>query len=297
MGHIHQLQSFPQTAAFFVGIDSDGCVFDTMEIKHKECFTPNIINSWDLQGISRFVRDAATFVNLYSRWRGVNRFPGLVMVFDLLGDWPEVTARGYEAPQVDSLRAWIDAEPRLGNPALEAKIAETSDPVLQRTLEWSYAVNETVARFVRNIPPFPFVRECLGKLAGAADMIVCSATPIEALTREWGEHGITDAVGMICGQEMGKKAEHLKHAAGGKYEPGHMLMVGDAPGDLRAAKANDALFYPINPGAEAASWERLYNEGIDKFLAGQYAGVYEQAVIDEFMAYLPADPPWKKEAS
>jgi hypothetical protein len=35
---------------FFVGIDSDGCAFDTMEIKHKECFTPNIINHWGLQG-------------------------------------------------------------------------------------------------------------------------------------------------------------------------------------------------------------------------------------------------------
>ncbi|HCR31211.1 MAG TPA: haloacid dehalogenase, partial [Opitutae bacterium] len=22
---------------FFVGIDSDGCIFDSMEIKHKEC--------------------------------------------------------------------------------------------------------------------------------------------------------------------------------------------------------------------------------------------------------------------
>jgi len=28
---------------FFIGIDSDGCAFDTMELKHKECFTPNII--------------------------------------------------------------------------------------------------------------------------------------------------------------------------------------------------------------------------------------------------------------
>ena len=25
---------------FFIGIDSDGCAFDTMEIKHKECFCP-----------------------------------------------------------------------------------------------------------------------------------------------------------------------------------------------------------------------------------------------------------------
>ena len=37
---------------FFVGIDSDGCAFDTMEIKHKECFCPNIIKYWKLQPVS-----------------------------------------------------------------------------------------------------------------------------------------------------------------------------------------------------------------------------------------------------
>ncbi len=35
---------------FLVGIDSDGCAFDTMELKHKECFIPNIINYMELQG-------------------------------------------------------------------------------------------------------------------------------------------------------------------------------------------------------------------------------------------------------
>ena len=31
------------TKEFLVGIDSDGCAFDTMELKHKECFIPNTI--------------------------------------------------------------------------------------------------------------------------------------------------------------------------------------------------------------------------------------------------------------
>ena len=52
---------------FFVGIDSDGCAFDTMEIKHKECFIPNIIKYWDLQPVSKYAREAAEFVNLYSQ--------------------------------------------------------------------------------------------------------------------------------------------------------------------------------------------------------------------------------------
>jgi len=57
----------------FIGIDSDGCAFDSMEIKHKECFIPNIIKHWDLQPVSKYAREAAEFVNLYSKWRGINR--------------------------------------------------------------------------------------------------------------------------------------------------------------------------------------------------------------------------------
>ena len=90
---------------FLVGIDSDGCAFDTMEIKHKECFIPNIIKYWDFQAVSKYsTREAWEFVNLYSKWRGINRWPALLMVFDLLEERPEVIKRGIKIPQVDVLR-------------------------------------------------------------------------------------------------------------------------------------------------------------------------------------------------
>ncbi|MCD6364746.1 MAG: HAD family hydrolase [Planctomycetes bacterium] len=291
--HIEQLKALKRTKDFFIGIDSDGCAFDSMEIKHKECFIPNIINSWELQAVSRFAREAGEFVNLYSQWRGVNRFPALIMVFDLLADRPEVLERGYESPRVDSLREWIKQETRLGNPALEAKVAETSDPVLTRALEWSKAVNETVAKIVRGVPPYPHVRESLQKYCDRADMMVVSSTPGEALDREWHEHGLAEFVGLICGQEMGSKKEHLQYGACGKYDNDKILMIGDAPGDMKSAKANGVAFYPINPGHEAASWKRFHDEAADKFFAGEYAGDYEKAVTEEFMAYLPSKPPWK----
>ena len=291
--HIEALKALKKEKDFFVGVDSDGCAFDTMEIKHKECFIPNIINHWDLQGVSRFARDAAEFVNLYSQWRGINRFPALTMAFDLLTEHPDAVERGYVAPQVDSLRRWIDEETRLGNPALEAKVAETSDPVLTQALTWSLAVNETVGAMVRNVPPFPNVRESLAKMFNIADIMVVSATPNEALEREWDEHDIAKYTRMICGQEMGNKKEHLKYGAGGKYDPDKVLMVGDAPGDMKAARANDMLFFPIIPGKESQSWQRFLEEAAEKFLAGEYAGDYEQSLIDEFMTYLPSTPPWK----
>ena len=70
-------------------------------------------------------------------------------------------------------------------------------------------------------------------------------------------------------------------------------MIGDAPGDMKAAKANGVLFYPINPGHEETSWERFYNESMDKFFNKEYEGEYENTLIEEFESYLPETPPWK----
>ncbi len=69
------LRNFQRTKDFFVGIDSDGCVFDTMEVKHKECFIPNIIRVFDLAAISKYAREVAEFVNLYSQWRRDQSLP------------------------------------------------------------------------------------------------------------------------------------------------------------------------------------------------------------------------------
>jgi phosphoglycolate phosphatase-like HAD superfamily hydrolase len=288
-----KLLAFKPQHAFFVGIDSDGCVFDSMEIKHKECFIPNIIKYWKLQAISKYARAAAEFVNLYSKWRGVNRFPALTKTFELLRDWPEPMRRGVTIPEVPALQAWIDSGQPLGNPALEAEVGKNHDPVLQWTLEWSKAVNRSIADMVEGVPPFPYFRECAEKLLGKADIICVSATPGEALEREWREHDIAKYASVIAGQEMGSKKEHLKLTTEGKYSKDCVLMVGDAPGDLAAARANGALFYPVNPGHEEESWERFLGEGIDRFFSRTYAGKYEAARIAEFEKLLPETPPWK----
>jgi phosphoglycolate phosphatase-like HAD superfamily hydrolase len=276
---------------FLVGIDSDGCAFDTMELKHKECFIPNIINHYNLQAISKFAREAAEFVNLYSKSRGINRFPALIEALEWLQKRPEVIARKVKIEIPESLRNWVNTETKLGNPALEAKVKETGDKALTECLAWSKAVNAWIDDMVRHVPPFPYVRECLDKLQGKADMIVCSATPNAALEKEWKEHGIEKYITKICGQEIGTKKEILVNAK--KYAANHTLMIGDAPGDYSAAKANNCLFFPINPGAEDASWKRLYEEGIDKFLGGTFAGEYQAALLQEFDSYLPEKPSWK----
>ncbi|MCC6487733.1 MAG: HAD hydrolase-like protein [Candidatus Hydrogenedentes bacterium] len=289
------LKNHKPTQEFFIGIDSDGCAFDTMEVKHKECFIPNIIKYWDLQPISKFARAAAEFVNLYSKWRGINRFPALTMTFDLLSEWDKVRERGWKAPDVPNLRKWIETESKLGNPALDAYCKTHDEADMHRTLAWSKAVNVTVADIVKEgLPPFPHVRESLEKAKERADMLVCSQTPTEALVREWEEQGIAHFVFAIAGQEMGTKGQHIAYATEGRYEKSKMLMIGDAPGDMKAARTNGALFYPINPGEEETSWKRLHDEALEKFFNGTYAGAYEEALIKEFDSYLPDTPPWKK---
>ncbi|HBT21747.1 MAG TPA: haloacid dehalogenase, partial [Verrucomicrobiales bacterium] len=62
--------------------------------------------------------------------------------------------------------------------------------------------------------------------------------------REWAEHDISKFVEIIAGQEMGTKTEHLKFAAVDNYAAEKILMIGDAPGDHKAAKANGVLFFP-----------------------------------------------------
>ena len=208
---------------------------------------------------------------------------------------PRVKKSGATIPELPYLRQWIATETQLGNPRLAEKIGAASGAEkeeLELVLRWSKAVNTTISEIVHNLPPFPLVRESLDKLHQRADILVVSATPQEALDREWEEHGIDKYVAFIAGQEMGSKTEHLTLAAKGKYPAENVLMVGDAPGDLKAARDVGALFYPINPGDEEASWDRFFNEGIDRFLSKRYAGAYEAERMAEFNRLLPKDPPW-----
>jgi phosphoglycolate phosphatase-like HAD superfamily hydrolase len=288
-----QLLSLKPEKEFFIGIDSDGCAFDTMEIKQKECFCPNFIRYFRMQPVSKYARETWEFVNLYSNNRGCNRFLAVNETLRLLAIRPEMKARNFNVPSAKPLIEWTKKETKLGNPTLKKYAAEVNDAFISQTLEWSLKVNEDIEKMVFGITPFPFVKECLDKLEQKADAMVVSQTPYEALKREWEENKIDHHLRMIAGQEHGTKSEHLRYAAKGKYPDEKILMIGDANGDLKAARSNGVLFFPINPGKEEESWEKLYKEGLDKFFSGTFKGGYEDELIMEFETYLPEHPNWK----
>ncbi len=289
------LIDFKPRHPFFIGIDSDGCAFDVMALKQQECFIPSLIRAWDLQPISKYARETWEWVNLHSKWRGLNRWVTLVKALDLLAERPEVQARGAKVPEGKALKAFLASGYTLSEAGLKAYIAAGhGDEELWQALDWTRGIDAAVTATVRGIPPFPMVRESLRKLHDKADMIVVSVTASDALRREWGEQGLASYVALIAGQDMGAKRQHLEWAARGKYPPDRILVLGDALGDRDAAKAVNGLFYPINPDAEDLSWQRFYDEASDKFLNGTYAGAYEAALIAEFEQLLTATPPWQK---
>ena len=290
----HQLRDATPVHDVFVGVDSDGCAFDAMEIKHKECFTPATIRVWGLQAVSTLARETAEFVNLYSVHRGLNRWPALVRVLELLAARPEVAARGVDIPDPVRLREFLASGAPLSNDGLRSYAATHPDPELDRALAWTEAVDAAIAEMVVGVPPFPGVREALAVMHEQADVMVVSATPLAALEREWGEHGLTDHVDVVAGQEMGTKAQHLAQAAKGRYADDRILLVGDAPGDRDAAASQGVAFFPIKPGHEAESWRVLREEAFGRVLAGTYRGAYERELVRDFEALLPARPPWER---
>lgn len=292
---LDNMDQFTPTKRLFIGIDSDGCVFDTMELKHKECFIPNTIRLFGLQAISECAREVAEFVNLYSHFRGINRFPGLLKTLDMLRSHPQVASRDVEVPVLPATRDWLLHEPKPSGHGLKAVVGCASDETkaeLSLVLEWSEAVNDSVSRIVSGLPPFPLVREVLQLASEKADIVVLSATPFEALVREWSQSNLTDYIDGIAGQEAGTKADLLQAVICKGYTPDCVLMIGDAPGDLQAAAKNGVHFYPVNPGDESQSWSRFHDEALPRFLSGDYDAAYQAERMREFQALLPSSPPW-----
>ncbi|MBK8458877.1 MAG: HAD family hydrolase [Micropruina sp.] len=286
------LRDFVPRQDFFVGIDSDGCVMDSMERKHRECFTPCAIEYWGLEPIADLARETSLFVNLSSTTRGLNRWLALRQVFDLLRDRTEVAERGVRIPEYPELTDFINSEHPLSDQGIAAFADEHPSATIRTAIAYGEAVNAAVAALKDRTGPFPGVLDAIRRLAQRADCMTISATRLRALVQEWTAFGLAPWMQAIAGQEMGSKARQLAYAAGGKYPPGHVLLIGDAPGDRDAAARAQCLYYPINPGRERESWARFTAEALPRFLEGSFAGAYQHALIAEFEAYLPDEVPW-----
>jgi phosphoglycolate phosphatase-like HAD superfamily hydrolase len=287
------LKKFQPSHEYFIGVDSDGCVFDTMEVKQKKFFIPNALKYFNLFPISELLRETWEFVNLYSVHRGGNRYISLIKVFELLSERVEINSQVLNLPDLTSLKEWVKCETSLSAESLRKYFESHRDPDLERIICWTEAINRDIGKLMPKTPPFPNALRAVGIINTKADLAVISQTPLEAVIREWKENKMIDYPVAIAGQEHGTKTEHIQIVSKGKYADKRILIIGDAIGDLLAARQNNVLFFPIIPGGENESWLRFIDEGIGRFLTENFSGSYEDRLVYEFKRSLPEIPPWK----
>ena len=163
---------------------------------------------------------------------------------------------------------------------------------MKQALAWSKAVNKTIEEIVRGVPPFPYVRECLEKLTAAADMIVVSATPSEALKREWEEHDLAKYVARSAARRSA--ARKNRSPTPSKYPAGPHADDRRRPRRLQGGRGQRRLVLsdqsrrtktPVGGGSTTRASTASST--------GTFAGEYQEQLLDEFDAILPEQPPWK----
>lgn len=258
---------------FLIGVDSDGTAFDSMNIKHLDAFIPAALEIWPMpeEMAQRFIEIEKT-VNLFSSLRGINRFPGLLEAFERLEkEFPGAK----ELPDLDDLRAYIAGESRYSPATLKAWIAARPSRELSKTLAWSDRADELFTRACEGLMPYPGVPEALKAASAAASVAVVSSAAKAGLEKDWAAGGLTPFVDYLMSQEDGSKTAQLQKAMAQCEQPALALMLGDTDGDGESAHAAGALFYPIMPGDEEASWRRFREEILPLFLAGKYGSEEE----------------------
>ncbi|MDM0449212.1 HAD family hydrolase [Clostridium perfringens] len=271
------LDNFNKQKDFLICIDSDGCAIDTMDIKHIKCFGPCMVTEWNLEEWKEPILERWNEVNLYTLTRGINRFKGLAVALIEINE-KYITIEG-----LDEFVRWTEETKELSNESLEVEIEKTNNICLKKALEWSKSVNKSIDLLSDDEKcPFEGVKEAIILAKKVADIAIVSSANEKAVLDEWNKHGLLENVDIVLTQNIGSKSYCINKLIVKGYSRNNVLMVGDALGDLKAAKENEALYYPIMVRKEKESWIRFSKEALERFTSNSYYGEYQEKVIAEF---------------
>ena len=273
-----KLSEFKKKKDFLVCVDSDGCAMDTMDIKHIRCFGPCMVAEWGLDEWKDEILSRWNDINLYTMTRGINRYKGLSIALT------EINEKYTAIEALDTLTRWVEESPELSNGALEKAIAAEDSISLKKALSWSKAVNASINQLPdKEKLPFEGVRQALASAHERADVAIVSSANLDAVLEEWERYGLLEHTDIVLAQDSGSKAFCIGELLKAGYARDHVLMCGDAPGDLDAAKKNGVFYYPILVRREASSWKEFADQALEKLLSGSYEGDYQQEKIDAFL--------------
>lgn len=274
------VKEFRKTREFLICIDSDGCVMNTMDVKHMRCFGPCLVYEWDLGEYRDEIIRLWRKVNLLSVSRGVNRFQGLAKVLKSIHE------NYTEVEGLEEYLRWTESAQELSDKSLEEAYAKTENICMKKALDWSRLVNQSMAMVSdTKKPPFEGTEDALRLARECADIVILTAANRQEINKEWEVFELAQYTDLLMSQETGRKEECLKTLLEKGYEKDHVLMVGDAPADLAAAQGAGVLFYPILAYQERESWEK-FSKALECFTEGRYAGAYQEERIKEFQENL-----------
>ncbi len=274
------IKEFRKTRDFLICIDSDGCVMDTMDVKHMRCFGPCLVYEWDLGEYREEIIRLWRKVNLLSVSRGVNRFQGLAQVLK------NIHENYIRVEGLDGYLRWAESAQELSDKSLEEAYEKTENICMKKAMDWSRLVNQSMAMVSdTKKPPFEGTEDALRLAREKADIVILTAANRREINKEWEVFELAQYTDLLMSQENGRKEECLNELLEKGYEKDHVLMVGDAPADLAAAQAAGVLFYPILAYQERESWEN-FSDALDHFTNGNYAGSYQEERIKEFQENL-----------
>ena len=288
---INDIKKFKPKFEFLIGIDSDGTVFDSMNIKHSHCFIDPLISIYKLKKVSLQSEQMWKEINLYSINRGINRFEALIIFFEKLKLLNFEAISDYSYPNLKPIKYLRDLNIPLTDKnlkKLKKKIDKDEYLDINKAISWSLAVNEKVENLAKHIPLISGASQTINYLSKHADIIVVSNTPFTALYKDWSNYNIKDVASMICSQETGSKIDIMEAATKEKYDKSKVLMIGDSPSDYYAARKNDISFFPIIPGKEDISWRFLQSKALSSFFSFEYKNNYEKKKIIEFESAINA---------
>lgn len=271
-----RVEEFEKKHDYLVCVDSDGCAMDTMDIKHFHCFGPRAVDVFGIDSVKDEFLEIWNEINLFSMTRGINRFKGLALSFEIANE------KGLDVPQLTHVKKWTEESDELSKPSLQREIEKTGEEELKLALLWSDRVNECIEGLSGEDHPFDGVKEGLAELSKIADIAIVSSANGEAVYNEWTKHDLAPYVEVMLGQEAGSKAFCISQLKKHYDSENQVVMVGDAPGDLDAAQQNGVHYYPIVVGKEAESWERLKTEAKDKLVSNDFDEAYQEQLIKEF---------------
>lgn len=268
---------FKKNHSHLICIDSDGTIMDTMTIKHKLCFGPSFLEIFSITHHQEEILEYWLNINLYSMTRGINRFVGLDMAIAYVQKF------GYFYKDSDVYHQWVETTNSYSVTSIQNFMKDKDSYTLQLALDWSNLVNEKISKLPPSVA-FNGVEETLKEANLSCDLLGVSSANPQAVYEEWYRLDLMKYFQFVACQDKGTKTNIIRLAKEKGYT--QYIMIGDALGDLEAARKNEIYFFPIIPTKEATSWERFKKEALPKFISNTYTADYQQQLIDEFILFL-----------